>query len=57
MAYSGTSPIEDFNLYAPGPGTINFLLVYPSRVLDPNPYLGESFFVFIEDSYTPGPGT
>jgi len=44
IAYSGTSPIDDFSLYAPGPGTFNFLFTCPSRVLDPKPYLGDYFF-------------
>ena len=36
---------DDFSLYEPGPGTFNFF-GFPSRVLDPKPYFGESFFYF-----------
>lgn len=50
IEYSGTSPIDDFSLYAPGPGTANFLLTYPSRVEDPKPNLGESLLFFNVDS-------
>ena len=50
IEYSGTSPIEDFNLYAPGPGTLSLLFTYPSRVLDPKPNFGESLLFFNVDS-------
>ena len=45
IAWSGTSPIVDFNLYDPGPGTFNLVYFPVSLVLDPKPYYGAAFLV------------
>ena len=48
MEYAATSPIDEFSLYAPGPGTSSFLST--SLVLLPKPYFGASYLFFKEAS-------